>query len=191
MPDRLLSSASISPSDPDWRELYLGSEKCQFSRMAAQNSGGKHVPYGNWMHRRLDAPGHRLDENGWALERHRLRRHMEGGGIAVIVGPTRAGKSCLLESLPLKIIDNSRSGCVRDAPLALDDVPPAGLFAIDETAKHDPVHVLRVLDDPAMRSRGFALVFQSPESFQNFDIWPFFAERSVWMVQLCEQQRRA
>lgn len=190
MSDALLSPETISGSDTDWREQYLGADKCRFARLSAKNSGGKDIPYGNWMRRCVDAPGHRLDDHGWPLERHRLRRHMEGGGVAVIVGETRAGKSCLLESLPLKIIDNSkvledgRISYRRHAPLGLDDIPSAGLFAIDETASHDPVDVLRVLDDPAIRRRGFALVFQAPESFRNYDIWPFLAGRDVLILEM-------
>lgn len=108
MSNALFSAANINQSDSDWREQYLGNEKCRFARVAAQNSDGKNVPYGNWVRRCVKAPGHRLDDNGWMLERHRVRRHMEGGGIVVVVGETRTGKTCLLESLPIMIIDNSK-----------------------------------------------------------------------------------
>lgn len=190
MSDTHFPPTSFSWHYPDWREQYLGTALQTFARLSGSGSADERVPYGDWTHRRVDAPGHRLDDNGWMLERHRLRRHMESGGIAVIVGETGTGKTCLLENLPLEIIDNSaaarESGIVYpdSAPVSLGDIPPAGLFAIDDTAKHDVGHVLHVLNNPDIRKRGFALVFQSPHSFRNFQISMLLAERSVLILEL-------
>lgn len=190
MTSAFLSPAQVKRStgmdvsvDVDWREIYLGSDILRFVRLASENSSGKSIPYSGWQWRSLDAPGHRQD-GPWILEHARLRRHMEMDGIVVLVGPPRAGKSCLLERLPVKIIENSRSGQTVPAPLALADLPPSGLFAIDETARHDPIDVLRVLDHPTVRNRGCALVFQSAASFRNYEIWPLFAERNVLIQEL-------
>lgn len=167
----------------DWRELYLGKPALDFVGQSSKVSAEKSVPYSQWRWRSLEAPGHRQD-GPWLLEHARFRRHMEMGGILICVGPTGTGKTSLLENLRLKIIENWRVGMPTRAPLAMEDLPPTGLFAIDETHRHDPLDVSSALHHAAAKGRGFALVFQSPNSVRNYDIWPMFSDRNVLILQL-------
>ena len=144
------------------------------------------VPFSHWWWHRVRAPGHRQGCPDW-LELHgQLRKYMDRGGILVIIGPSRAGKTCLLERLtPLRIIDNSRSGSARTAPVPPEDVP-SGLFAIDETHAHDQRDIVRVITDMGTENRGFALVFQRPESFRDCVIGAPLALHSLLFLELVD-----
>lgn len=165
---------------------YLGDDTLRLARKVWEISGGKQAPYSRWARWSVAAPGYNQRGLRWMLRRYRLRRWMKAGGILVIVGPPRAGKTCLLERLSLPIVNNSRPPDWAGAPIALEDLPPSGPFAIDETAAHDCIATSLVICTSAFRSRGFGLVFQSAESFQRFDIWDHFSDRKVLILELSE-----
>jgi hypothetical protein len=157
---------------------------------AWKESSTEPVPFSLWRWHSVAAPGHKQDSADW-LELHgSMRDFMERGGILAIIGPTRAGKTSFLERMaPLRIIDNSRSGSCRDAPVPPGDVPP-GLFAIDETHAHDRRDVARVAADMRAENRGFAMVFQRPESFRDYEIGTHLALQSVQFLELVDHTPR-
>lgn len=157
---------------------------------AWKKSRTKPVPFSHWRWHSVAALGHQQDSRDW-LELHgSLRDFMERGGILVLIGPTRAGKTCFLERMaPLRIIDNSRSGSRRDAPVPPEDVPP-GLFAIDETPAHNRRDVARVAADMRAENRGFAIVFQSPEGFRDYEIGVHLALQGVQFLELVDHTPR-
>lgn len=165
---------------------YVGNEIVARVYEAWKQIRSDPVPFSHWRWHSVTAPGHRQDSSDWFELHGRLREHMAGGGVLVVVGRPRAGKTCLLERLkPLRIIDNARPGSERDAPIASEDVPPE-LFAIDETAAHDRHDVARVIAETTRVNRGFAMVFQRPESFRDGGIGAQLAMRPVLFLELVD-----
>ena len=167
-------------------ESYLGREAAWWVETATENSS-EAPPYSAWSWDSAIVPRHKIGGFRWILRRRRLRRWMASGGVLVLVGPPRAGKTRMLEFLGLAIIDNYRAGSGRNAPLAREDLPVSGLFAIDETDAHDRIDVSLALDHPDVRNRGFALTFLDADNFRNFEIWPFFEARKVLILELSRQ----
>ncbi|WP_286866008.1 hypothetical protein [Sphingobium sp.] len=204
MADRILDEASrMLEPPPPWLAEYGGTPEAidRFQSYVSnltvahvydawKESGTEPVPFSYWRWHSVAAPGHKQDSRDW-LELHRsLRDFMERGGILVLIGPTRSGKTCFLERMaPLRIIDNSRSGSRRDAPIPPGDVPP-GLFAIDETHAHDRRDVARVAADMRAENRGFAIVFQRPESFRDYEIGAHLALQGVQFLELVDHTLR-
>ncbi|MCG2841258.1 hypothetical protein L6Q21_09725 [Sandaracinobacter sp. RS1-74] len=170
----------------DRADRYIGRETL-WSTHKAQEIGGRALDhYAGWAWWSVPAPGHKQSGLRWMIRRYRLRRWMKAGGILVIVGAPRSGKTCLLERLGLRIVNNARPPVLRDSPFTHADLPSSGLFAIDDTYDHNGVDIVRVLGDPALQSRGFALVFQTAEAFRGFDIWDFFASRKLLILELSQ-----
>lgn len=142
------------------------------------------VPFSHWRWLSAVVPGHSQNSPDWIELDRQLRDNMKRGGILVIIGRSRAGKTRLLKRLDLlRIIDNSRPGLGRKAPVPPDHVP-SGLFAIDETRAHDRNDVVRVINDMRTENRGFAMVFQRPESFRDYEIGADLANQGVLFIEL-------
>ncbi|BAI96676.1 hypothetical protein Sj15T_09790 [Sphingobium sp. TA15] len=151
---------------------------------------GKPLPFSRWEWRSVAAPAHKQGGLGWRLRRYRLRQHMKRGGILIIIGPTRSGKTCLLQALTsLHIIKHFWSNMMRNVAVLPEMVPPSGLFAIDETHMHARKDIMRINEQTAKERRGFAMVFQSAESFRSFEISQYLANRKVLILQFLPKQK--
>jgi hypothetical protein len=137
-----------------------------------------------WKWFQLAPPAHKQNGFRWALRRFFLRRFIKSGGILIVVGKTRSGKTLLLEKLmPGNIIENVRpNGFKKNARINASDIP-SGIFAIDETPYHDRDDVLRVLEDTALTGRGLALVFQWHDLFRKYDLASCLAKRKVLFLE--------
>jgi ABC-type polar amino acid transport system ATPase subunit len=112
---------------------------------------------------------------------------MDDGGVLVITGSARTGKTSLLEQLtPDSIIDNSRSGLEPGASVPSEQVP-SGLFSIDETQAHDRRDIVRMIAEMMTAKRGFALVFQRPETFRDYQIGEYLAAHPVQFLNLSDR----
>ncbi|MGC4251389.1 MAG: hypothetical protein QM605_07975 [Sphingobium sp.] len=160
---------------------YVSQNAKESARDAYEKVHGEPAPplFERWQWLTWPAPRHRQDGIRWKWRHHRLRRHMRAGGVLIVVGPTRSGKTCLIERLGLRKIENPLSVCQSDLTVGHEDAPPE-LFAIDETIRHLRDDVM-VADS---KQRGFALVFQSSESFRDYEIAAFLAWRNVLFVEL-------
>lgn len=103
--------------------------------------------------------------------------------MLVLVGPPRSGKSGLLERLGIQAIASPLSQSRSDVHIGREDVPSEP-FAIDETTRHVRDDVVHMVEVAAVRKRGFALVFQHSDSFRDYEIAAFLAERHVLFLEL-------
>lgn len=140
--------------------------------------------YKQWKWSQMVAPAHKQEGLRWALRRFKLRRFINSGGVLVIIGRARSGKTFLLERLmPSCIIENVRkNGFQINAHIELSEIP-SGIFAIDETQYHAHDDVMRVLDHTLITGQGLALVFQIPEMFRNYEIANSLANRKVLFLE--------
>lgn len=142
------------------------------------------APFSLWKWRSLAAPGYKQDSFGWLVLRYTLQRVMNAGGVVVLVGAPRSGKTCLLNRLPLQII-NAPWPKSPEAATAQDSLPE-GIFALDETDRHARTFVLRAMDKARKNGRGCALVFLTPERFKGFGIGAYLADQKVLFLELLE-----
>lgn len=189
-PPAWLADYGGTPATIDRFRSYVSNQTIAQVYDAWKQIGSEPVPFSHWRWDSVTAPGHSQDSPEWLELHEELRGYMGSGGILIIVGPPRAGKTCLLERLtPLRIIDNFRPSLGHKAPVPPEDVPP-GLFAIDETGAHDRRDVVRVIADMRAASRGFAMVFQRPESFRDHEIGAYLAMQSVLFMELVDPPTR-
>lgn len=183
-PPAWLADYGGTPAAIDRFRSYVSNETVARVYEAWRQMKSEPVPFSLWRWHKVAASVGGEDSRDWKTLYGQLRGHMDGGGILVVIGPSRTGKTRLLERLMLhRIIDNSRSGLERDAPVSSGDVP-SGLFAIDETQAHDRRDMVRVVSDMTGGNRGFAMVFQRPESFRDYGIGAHLAMQSVQFLEL-------
>jgi hypothetical protein len=145
------------------------------------------VPFSHWRWHSVAAPGCRQGSREWQDIHRQLRGYMDDGGVLVITGSARTGKTSLLEQLtPDSIIDNSRSGLEPGASVPSEQVP-SGLFSIDETQAHDRRDIVRMIAEMMTAKRGFALVFQRPETFRDYQIGEYLAAHPVQFLNLSDR----
>lgn len=143
------------------------------------------VSFSRWQWESLPSPGGEQGGLIWAWRRMKLKWFIRSGGVLVVVGQARSGKTLLLEKMmPGSIIENVRDNgrVVLDARINVEDVP-SGIFAIDEVSYHNRADVLRILDETAESNRGLALVFQWPNMFQKYEIAAYLAKRKVLFLE--------
>jgi hypothetical protein len=139
------------------------------------------LPFSRWKFYSVIAPRSKpYGFRWWLLKRH-LRRVMNRGGVVVIVGETRSGKTCLLESLKLqKIIQLVTIHSSIPVRIPMEEVPAKGLFAIDETHYHHVEDVTLILSD---KNRGCAVTFQAERLFCESGLGVVLADRSVTFLE--------
>lgn len=149
------------------------------------------ISFSGWRFKHIPAPlgKHRGIRSAWRLAR--LKKFMQDGGILVLVGHCRTGKTTMLEKMMPshgQIIENfkrqlSRDGSDEPARISIDEVP-AGIFAIDEAWNHNRDDILRALDVAVERKTGLALVFQQAELFRASELAPYLAKQKVLFLEL-------
>lgn len=140
--------------------------------------------FSKWKWSQMAAPAHNQNGFRWALRRFLLRRFIKSGGVLIIIGKARSGKTLLLERLmPGSIIENVRcNGFQRNARIIASDIPD-GIFAIDETSYHHRDDVIDVLNETATAGRGLALVFQWHDIFRKYNLAGALAARKVLFLE--------
>lgn len=95
----------------------------------------------------------------WMIGRF-LRAAMKRGWVIVMIGPTRTGKTFMLErATPGKVINKKSLALNSAGPAAFDlSEVPSGLFSIDEPTVFDRGSLLGGIE--TLRGRGFAITFQ-------------------------------
>lgn len=131
-------------------------------------------PFSGWQRWTTDAP--RLEPAVY----DRLRRHLVGGGIVIMVGRPTFSKVQLLRSLTAAYDVQTNPQGEMAAPH--EDLPPP-LFAIDDSGQYGRNGVLTSFALATSRRRGFILVFQNPTKFRAFDIGSYIANQKVVFVE--------
>ena len=142
-------------------------------------------PFTDWVWEGVMAPGAKQHGLLWRWKRYRLRRFLASGGILVVVGATRTGKTYLMEQVtPGKVIP-FRFGVGVPCPgrIGVEDMPP-GAFTVDEVGHRDRSDVLKAVNRNAANGDGVALIFGSRESFIRSNIGPYMANKKVHILEL-------
>lgn len=112
---------------------------------------------------------------------------MHLGFIIVLIGPSRSGKSYLLERIfHGSIIDRLRemTDTGKRQEFSLSDIPRSGAFAIDEISTFDPLSLFNGVIELAKRGRRFALTAQDLRDVGEANIARALMERRVLVVSL-------
>lgn len=197
MPSRKNTGVSLQ----DWkrvtkesRELrrfheYISNEQellAERVRMQLTNETGRRwpAPFSRWTWESAAKPGHLQTGIKWMWMRCKLRLYLKSGGILILVGGARSGKTLLMERVtPNCVIENVKPDLQPDARIPIDTLPSKP-FTIDETPMHSRVDVLRALDKARTERQGVALIFQSAESFKQYDIAQYMADIKVHVLEL-------
>lgn len=146
-------------------------------------------PFENWTWEGVNAPGAAQNGLSWWWRRAKLRSFMECGGILILVGAARTGKSVLMDRLtPNRTIQNYMPDFKRNASISSDDVP-SGLFTIDETTAHNRDDVLRTIDSATCNGQGFCLIFQSAKQFRDYELSAYLANQKVYILELLRKNQ--
>lgn len=176
-----------TPEAIDRFQLYVSHKTLACVYESWKKIGTKPVPFSCWRWHRVVATSHSENSRDWSDLDRQLCDYMASGGILIIIGRTGAGKTRLLKRLKwLRIIDNTRPSWGRNAPSSPEDVPSEA-FAIDEARAHNRRDIVRVITDMGAAKRGFAIVFQSPESFRDYEIGEHFAMQPALFIELSDQ----
>ncbi len=164
---------------------YVSARTKQFARSTYAEAGKGSVPFSRWSWRSITPPGKKLGELRWMWRLYFWCRFLNAGGILVIVGNRSVARKRMLQILPLMIVDHSRVGARRNAPVTVADMA-LGPMIIDETASHDRNAVFDVVANEIALKRGLGLVFPDPETFMDYEIAGAMVEEKVLFLELTE-----
>lgn len=171
------------PSKPTPLDSYVSAHAAHIAKSVHAELGGRPAPFRRWSWRPIPAPGKKLGELRWMCRVYFLCRFLNAGGILVVVGRRSFERARLLQQFPLRIVDHSRVGAVKNAPVTRADLA-LGPLIIDETAAHDRDDVLRVINYETAAKRGLVLVFPDAETFRDYEIGSYIADQRVRFLEL-------
>lgn len=188
---QLLQQREAGYGDARFRS-YVSAESLRVAKVADSLPPLSHSElFSGWSWQQIPAPGAKHGGIRWAWRRAKFKRFMQEGGVLVVIGRCRSGKTTMLEKImPGRVIENFRhqlfhGGAGEPARIRLDDIP-TGIFAIDEAANHNRGDILRAVDKAVVGGRGLALVFQQAKAFRTMEIAHYLARQKVLFLEFSE-----
>lgn len=174
-------------------KYFLTSEHVEWATMAhvsLTNEIGvmQPQPFTDWVWEGVLAPGAKQHGLQWWWKRRQLRRFLGAGGILIVVGATRTGKTYLMERVtPGKIIPFRFGGDVPIPGLIEDKDMQLGVSTVDEAGHRSKSDVLKVVNRKAADGDGVALIFGSRKSFIRSGIGPYIANKRVHILEFVKK----